>query len=202
MATEFGKQFTSSRRDLTDSGATDSRGIDAVTASAKGVVEDASGLFSALIATPGELRRVDLWTDGDSLVIHGYAKSPDVDATGTLHHGRAAAAMALAQLLTPANTTSADGVVEEPGIELNFKSLGDVIRFATEGDSGYRMCALNPDPDDPEAQVTVVLYSDSLIWGTAKGSHPIEFSPQRVGALWSRVLDLLGVADQASVDAG
>lgn len=202
MKTETSVQFTSSRQVLTGSGSRGAGSVHAETESARAVVESSPGLFSALIAAAGDLRRVDLWSDGDSLVIHGYAEDSNAPTSGSLHRGRAAAAMALAQLLTPSHMVTADPDEAAPVTPSEFANLGAVIRFATEKESGVRMCALNPNPNDPAAEVTVVLFTDSFQWGTAKGGQPIEFSPQLVAALWSRVLCLLGLADHAPVGAG
>lgn len=121
---------------------------------------------------------------------------------GALHRGRAAASMALAHLLAPADAVTTGRSAGNPSTISRFGTLDDVVRHATHDGAAGRMCALNPDPGDASSVITVVLVSESLTWGLSEGREPIDFTPQKLGELWSRVLGFLGVPDREPVAGG
>lgn len=161
----------------------------------RSVVSATERCMSALVASPGDIRRVDLWADGEVLVMHAYSKDRNHPCPGVCYRGRESALVAISQLLgSPDETSTESG----PHCPTSFDSLQEllehVIEQPTAEGQSMRMCALNTSPSDPESELLIVAGPQPLRWTVAHQQQPFSLAETSLAQMWGRVIEMVDLA--------
>lgn len=204
MRVEEGHHFESSRASLESPASGELEGgASELAREARSVVASADQRVSAVVAGPGEVRRVDLWVRDDLMVMHAYSTDRDLSCPGSLYRGRRSVFAAVAQLLGASGSATGSATTDLP---LEFGSLTEIMRVVSErsdtGQEAVRMCALNPAPSQADAELLVTVGSNPLRWASARSDQTFVLSDTGLAQMWAHVVrilgDRLGGSDEAS----
>lgn len=151
--------------------------------------------MSALLASQGEMKRVDLWVHGEVLVIHGYSKDRDQSCPGSFYRGRESALVAISQFLGSPHPTSVQHGAQRKSSFEGFQELIEHVAKQLEPDGqDMRMCALTPSPADPEAEVLMVTGPQPLRWTVARQQDSFDLIETGMAQMWGHVIEMVDAA--------
>ena len=141
---------------------------------------------TALVAEPGSLRRVDVWSGADLALVHGFAEAADAAVPATVVRGRGAAFVGIAQLVARRGDETGD---PDLGDSLEVRDLLAAI-VATRTDRPRAVVLGTGTGDGPSSRGVAVLQDGRTRWSPVGPGRPVELRDDGFAELWAEILRL------------
>jgi hypothetical protein len=179
-----------SRADLVAGDAAPTTGVGACRA----LVEAAEREGHIVVASPGTLRRWDLWVSQLGLLAHPFDPDPRRPLPTATASG-ATAVLAFARLVASDADPSTDAATDDEHQDLAYPSVDQYLKATVAGTAPRGRAPVRGPPPAraPHEPHQIVAWLDRtpLLWGTTTGDGPLALQPRSPLALWTRLSALL-----------
>lgn len=149
---------------------------------------------------PGHIARVDFWSDGPSLVLHGHG-ADDRPSAGSVHLGRLGALAALVRLagvgpVPPVADDQQPWLVGDPfpgGLE---QLAEGIVSGRLRLGEDRELCTITARGPGGAVQRLALIGGAEVCWTTEVGADPLHLTPGRVAQLWAELSSVLGLAPE------